>query len=88
MVYAMPTPKIGTEVVSSFTSLIDAVKRRKLLRPRSKLAMKLAGGEFGVNLLSNGLIELDGKVPPIAVEKEIENAMQHYGAVLEEVRVS
>ena len=86
--YAMPALGYGTEVVSSFKTLIDAVKRRQSLRPRSKLAIKLAGGEFRVNLLSNGFIELDGKVPPMAVEKEIEDAMQHYGAVLEEVRVS
>jgi len=30
---------------------------------------------------------LDGKVQPVAIEKEIEDAMQQFGAVLKEVLV-
>ena len=43
-------------------------------------------GETGY-LLPNGFVELDGKVQPVAVEKEIEDAMQQFGAVLKEVLV-
>lgn len=86
--YGAPTLDYGTEVVRSFKTLIDAVKRRQVLRPRSNLAISLAGGDFAVSLLPNGFVELDGKVLPLAIEKEIEDAMQEYGAVLKEVRVS
>ncbi len=85
--YGAPTLGYGTEVVKSFKALIDSIKRRQLLRPRSRLAMCLAGGEFAVNLLPNGFVELDGVVPPLAVEKEIEDAMNQFGAVLAEVLV-
>ncbi len=78
----------STEAVQSFKSLIDAIKRFQISRPSSKLVIKLAGVVFGVNLLSNGFIELDGKVPPVAIEKEIEEAITQYGATLEEVLVS
>jgi len=78
----------STEVVQSFKSLIDAIKRLQISRPSSKLVIKLAGVVFGVNLLSNGFIELDGKVAPVAIEKEIEEAITQYGATLEEVLVS
>ena len=41
----------GTEVVQSFNALIDAIKRRQVLRPRSLFAMCLAGVDFAVKLL-------------------------------------
>lgn len=85
--YGAPTLGYGTEVVNSFKALIDAVKRHQVLRPRSKLAINLAGGDFAVNLLPNGFVELDGKVPPPSIEREIEDAMEQFGAVLKEVLV-
>lgn len=85
--YGAPYLGYGCEIVHSFNTLIDAIKRRQLLRPRSKLAINLVGGDIEVNLLTNGFVELDGKVQPVAVEKEIEDAMQQFGAVLKEVLV-
>lgn len=74
----------GTEVVHSFNVLIDAIKLRQVLRPRSIFAICLAGVDFAVKVLPNGFVEVDGVVPPLIVEKEIENAMQKFGALLEE----
>lgn len=86
--YGAATIGYGHEAVFSFKALIDGVKRLQLIRPRSKLAMKIGDASIPVNLLSNGFIELDGKVQPVAVEKEIEDVIAQYGAVLEEVLVS
>lgn len=58
-----------------------------MLRPRSIFAICLAGVDFAVKVLPNGFVEVDGVVPPLIVEKEIENAMQKFGALLEEVLV-
>ena len=85
--YGAPKVGYGTEVVQSFNALIDAIKRRQVLRPRSLFAMCLAGVDFAVKLLPNGFVELDGVVPPLTVEKEIEDAMKEFGAILEEVLV-
>ena len=49
--------------------------------------MCLAGVDFAVKLLPNGFVEVDGVVPPLTVEKEIEDALQEFGAILEEVLV-
>ena len=86
--YGAPKVGYGTEVVQSFNALIDAIKRRQVLRPRSLFAMCLAGVDFAVMLLPNGFVEVDGVVPPLTVEKEIEDAMKEFGAILEEVLVS
>ncbi len=86
--YGAATLKYGNEAVFSFNALIDAIKRCQLVRPRSKLAMKIGDASIPVNLLANGFIELDGKVQPVAVEKEIEDVIAQFGAVLEEVLVS
>jgi hypothetical protein len=88
MCYGTSTLSYGSEAVVSFTNLIEAIKRRQLLRPRSKLALKVGGGPVPVNLLPNGYIELDGKVPSIALEKYLDWEMQEHGATLEYVRVS
>lgn len=85
--YGAPKVGYGTEVVQSFNALIDAIKRRQVLRPRSIFAMCLAGVDFAVNLLPNGFVEVDGVVPQLTVEKEIEDAMHEFGALLEEVLV-
>ena len=85
--YGAPKVGYGTEVVQSFNALIDAIKRRQVLRPRSLFAMCLAGVDFAVTLLPNGFVEVDGVVPPLTVEKEIEDAMKEFGAILEEVLV-
>ena len=85
--YGAPYLGYGCEIVHSLNTLIYAIKRRQVLRPRSKLAINLAGGDIEVNLLANGFVELDGKVQPVAIEKEIEDAMQQFGAVLKEVLV-
>ena len=86
--YGAPKVGYGTEVVQSFNALIDAIKRRQVLRPRSLFAMCLAGVDFAVKLLPNGFVEVDGVVPPLSIEKEFEAAMKKFGAVLEEVLVS
>ena len=86
--YGAPKVGYGTEVVQSFNTLIDSIKRRQVLRPRSLFAMCLAGVDFAVKLLPNGFVEVDGVVPPLSVEKEIEVAMKKFGAILEEVLVS
>ena len=78
--YGAPNVGYGTEVVQSFNALIDAIKRRQVLRPRSLFAMCLAGVDFAVKLLPNGFVEVDGVVPPLTVEKEIEDALQEFGA--------
>ena len=85
--YGAPKVGYGTEVVQSFNALIDSIKRRQVLRPRSLFAMCLAGVDFAVKLLPNGFVEVDGVVPPLTVEKEIEDALQEFGAILEEVLV-
>ena len=85
--YGAPNVGYGTEVVQSFNALIDAIKRRQVLRPRSLFAMCLAGVDLAVKLLPNGFVEVDGVVPPLTVEKEIEDALQEFGAILEEVLV-
>lgn len=89
IVHEPGAPKVGygTEVVQSFNALIDSIKRRQVLRPRSLFAMCLAGVDFAVKLLPNGFVEVDGVVPPLTVEKEIEDAMKEFGAILEEVLV-
>ena len=86
--YGAPKVGYGTEVVQSFNTLIDSIKRRQVLRPRSLFAMCLAGVDFAVKPLPNGFVEVDGVVPPLTVEKEIEDAMKKFGAILEEVLVS
>ena len=86
--YGVASLGYGSEMVQSFNALIDAIKRRQVLRPRSLFAIWLAGVEIAVKLLPNGFIELDGVVPPLTIEKEIEDAMKQYGATLNEVLVS
>lgn len=86
--YGAATLGYGNEAVFSFNSLVDAIKRFQLVRPRCKLAMKIGDAKIQVNLLSNGFIELDGKVQPVAIEREIEDVIAQYGAILEEVRLS
>lgn len=86
--YGAATLGYRPEAVFSFKSLIDAIKRCQLIRPRAKLAMKIGDASIPVNLLPNGFVELDGKVQPVAVEKEIEDVIAQYGAILEEVLVS
>lgn len=85
--YGVAKVGYGSEAVQSLNALIDAIKRRQVLRPRSLFAMCLAGVHFAVKLLPNGFIEVDGVVPPLTVEKEIEDAMHEFGAILEEVLV-
>ena len=78
----------STEAVQSFKSLIDAIKRLQISRPSSKLVIKLAGVVFGVNLLSNGFIELDGKVAPVAIPPRQNSCrpdrIDEQGAMMEE----
>ena len=54
--YGAPSLGYGCEIVHSFNTLIDAIKRRQVLRPRSKLAINLAGSDIEVNLLANGFV--------------------------------
>ena len=83
--YGLPEIGYGGEVVTSLAGLIDAVKARQLVNPGAKLTMKIEGDVFGVRLLTNGWIELDGVVPTMALEKAVDSAMHQRGAVLQEV---
>lgn len=80
--YGASSLSFGSEAIHSLNNLVEAIKLCQIMRPQSRFAVNLAGDEMGVNLLSNGLIELDGQVPSIEMEKQFENAIQH-GAVLE-----
>lgn len=85
--YGIPGYGYGcAEVVHSFPNLIDAIKRFEIQQPRSHHAIHLAGCEIGVKLLPNGFVELDGVVPTLSLEREVERVMQQEGAVLVEVR--
>lgn len=85
--YAMPNLSYGSEVIRSFDGLIKAMKCRQTRRPNCKFLLRLAGREIAVNLLSNGCVEVEGLVPQLEVQREIEDAIQQHGATLEEVRV-
>ena len=75
----------GPERINSLSTLVDAVKRRQLLKPHGgRLTVRLAGKSFGVNLLPNGFIEWDGSVPPLAVERQIEEELDRFGALLDD----
>ena len=74
----------GPERVDSLPALVEAVKRRQLLKPQGGLAVTLGGKKFGINLLRNGFIELDGSVPPLQVQRQIEHEIGSLGALLED----
>jgi len=85
--YGCPGFAFGTEAVASMNHLIDAIKRRQILRPRSKLMLLVGDKTLAVNLLPNGFIELDGQAQAVSVERRVEEAMAKFGAFLQE-RVS
>jgi hypothetical protein len=74
----------GPERIDSLSALVEAVKRRQLLKPHGRLTVRLAEKSFGVNLLPNGFIEWDGVVAPLAVERQIEQEMGRFGALLDD----
>jgi hypothetical protein len=74
----------GPERIDSLSALVEAVKRRQLLRPQGRLAVTLGERKFGVNLLPNGFIEWDGSVPPLPVERQIEHEIGRLGALLDD----
>ena len=74
----------GPERVDSLSALVEAVKRRQLLKPQGRLAVTLAGKKFGVNLLPNGFIEWGGSVPPLTLQRQIEDEISRLGALLED----
>ena len=73
------------EPVFSLKSLVESIKRFQLLRPRCKLALKIDDTQIPVTLLPSGHIELDGQVQPVSVERDIEDAIAQFGAVLQEI---
>lgn len=77
--YAYP----GLAPVISFEAMIMIAKTFQITRPQGKLALCLMGEKKQVNLLPNGFVELDGVVETLAVEREIDQAIQQYGAILE-----
>lgn len=84
--YAIPgCTHYGAERIASIDELIEAVKRRQVFKPQAKLAIELDGAKFRVNYLSSGHIELDGRVPPLHIEREIEKAIASLGASLVDV---
>jgi len=84
--YGMPgITHFGAEPIPSFDALIEAIKRRQVLKPKAKLAMQLGGAKFQVNYTPTGHIELDGRVPSLHVEREIEEAIASIGAQLVDV---
>jgi len=84
--YGMPgITHFGAESIPSFDALIEAIKRRQVIKPKAKLAMQLGGEKCQVNLLPSGHVELDGRVPPLHIEREIEEAIASIGAQLEDV---
>jgi len=69
--------------VISFKAMIQIAKHFQITRPQGKLALWLMGEKKQVNLLPNGFVELDGVVETLAVEREIDEAIQQHGAFLE-----
>ncbi len=84
--YAYPgCTYLGAEPIPSIDALIEAIKRRQMLKPKAKFAMQLGGARFQVNYTPTGHIELDGRVPSLHVEREIEEAIASIGAQLVDV---
>jgi len=77
--YAYP----GLAPVISFKAMIQIAKHFQITCPQGKLALWLMGEKMQVNVLPNGFVELDGVVETLAVEREIDEAIKHYGAILE-----
>lgn len=76
---------LGIERVSSIGNLVEAIKRRQMMKPSGRFSMLLGNREFAVNLLQSGHLEIDGKVPSMAIEREFEEAIASIGAQLDDV---
>jgi len=69
--------------VVSLSALLTIVKNFQVARPLGRIALCLKGEKLKVGVLSNGYVELDGVVPTLAVEREIDESIKQYGASLE-----
>jgi hypothetical protein len=84
--YGSPTMGYGVDVVRSSNALNDALEHRQALHPKNRFALRVAGRENKVKLLPNGLVEWDGEVPSIAVEKRLDDILKKFGGILFERR--
>jgi hypothetical protein len=84
--YGSATMGYGVDIVRSCDSLNGALKRRQVLHPESRFALRISGLECRVSLLSNGFIEWDGEMPSIATEKRLDDILKNHGGILFERR--
>ena len=68
--------------VVSLKALIESVKGFQVYRPLGKFALCLKGKQLRVGVLPNGYMELDGAVPTLAEEREIDASIKQHGATV------
>lgn len=73
----------GLTPVSSMQACLEIIKGFQVATPCAKVALWLRGEKIDVAMLPNGYVELDGKVPTLASEREFDECIQQYGASLE-----
>lgn len=73
----------GRETVTSMAGLVEAIKHRQASKPRGSLTLTIGRDVFSVQLLVTGHLELDGQVPPLRMERDLELALNTVGAVLQ-----
>ncbi len=77
--YACP----GIVPVQSLSSAATVIKERQMARPGAKYALHIKGQTLIVDVLANGYLELNGRVPTIAHERSIDEEIRASGAVLD-----
>jgi len=76
---------LGSERIVSVRSLVDAMKRRQILKPAGKFELDVGGDKLRVDLIASGHIEVNGAVQPLSIERLLDEALQEVGGTLDDV---
>ena len=75
---------LGKYSVASLADLAITIQRFDLDAQTGNLVLCIKDKEIDVKVLGNGYIELDGEVPTIAKEREVDEAIKQHGAYVKE----
>jgi hypothetical protein len=75
----------GPESVRSVAALVDAIKRRQMLKPAARLA--LAVGRDLMVVAYSGVLEVDADAITLAAERELDARLARLGGELDDVRI-
>ena len=70
----------GSYPVMSMSALVAIIKNFDLDIVAEKIVLCVKGKEINVKALGNGYLELDGEVPTIAHERELDEVIKQHGA--------